>query len=224
MLAMVYSGFRSLSPAGLLIKGVELGDDCILITGGAAPLREYVRIAGGHPSACKAVKRASSWTRPHTVVRFSCGSRFADFVARNRVADGAFLPSRSARRSRGDWLGVPLGSRRSSTISAFPWAVDPRRRFSKDIFLRVVRRRATCSTSPLQVIGIGDWAWKRGQRYGSVMCDLEQRRIVALLPDREPARVEAWLSRHPKIVVISRDRGGGYGRTATRAAPGPAGR
>jgi len=51
--------------------------------------------------------------------------------------------------------------------------------------------------------------WKRGQRYGSIICDLERRCIVDLLPDREPGTVEAWLSRHPEIHVISRDRGGG---------------
>ena len=54
------------------------------------------------------------------------------------------------------------------------------------------------------------------QRYGSIICDLERRRVVDLLPDREPGTVEAWLSRHP---VISRDRGGSYGRAAARAAP-----
>ena len=71
----------------------------------------------------------------------------------------------------------------------------------------------------MRVIGIDDWAWKRGQRYGSIICDLERRRVVDLLPDREPATVEAWLSHHPEITVISRDRGGGYGQAATRAAP-----
>ena len=69
------------------------------------------------------------------------------------------------------------------------------------------------------MIGIDDWAWKRGQRYGSIICDLERRRVVDLLPDREPATVEAWLAHHPEITIISRDRGGGYGRAATRAAP-----
>jgi transposase len=71
----------------------------------------------------------------------------------------------------------------------------------------------------LHFIGIDDWAWKRGQRYGSIICDLERRRIVDLLPDREPATVEAWLSCHPEVRVISRDRGAGYGQAATRAAP-----
>jgi transposase len=71
----------------------------------------------------------------------------------------------------------------------------------------------------LSLIGIDDWAWKRGQRYGSIICDLERRCVVDLLPDREPGTVEAWLSRHPEIRVISRDRGGGYGQAANRAAP-----
>jgi len=69
------------------------------------------------------------------------------------------------------------------------------------------------------VIGIGDWGWRKGRRYGSIVCDLQRRRIVTLLADREAATVEAWLSGHPGIVVIARDRGGGYGEAASRALP-----
>lgn len=52
---------------------------------------------------------------------------------------------------------------------------------------------------------------------GTIVCDLERRRIVALLPNRETATVQAWLSEHPGIKIVSRDRGGGYGEAATRA-------
>ena len=52
------------------------------------------------------------------------------------------------------------------------------------------------------------------------MCDLERRRIVTLLPDRETATVRTWLSDHPEIRVVSRDRGGGYGEAAAKALPG----
>jgi len=51
------------------------------------------------------------------------------------------------------------------------------------------------------------------------VCDLEQRRSIDLLPDREPATIEAWLAAHPEITVVSRDRGGGYGQAVTNAAP-----
>ncbi|MEC5414427.1 ISL3 family transposase, partial [Aurantimonas sp. C2-4-R8] len=50
-------------------------------------------------------------------------------------------------------------------------------------------------------------------------CDLERRRIVKLLPDREIATVAAWMSDHPEITVVSRDRGGGYGEATARALP-----
>ena len=112
-------------------------------------------------------------------------------------------------------LGIALGGRPAASLA---------RRLmlpvSRDTLLRVVRRRAApTGSAPVTVIGIDDFAWKRGQRYGTLVCDLEQRRIVDLLPDREPATVEAWLKAHPEITSISRDRGGGYGQAATKAAP-----
>jgi transposase len=90
---------------------------------------------------------------------------------------------------------------------------------SNDTLLRVVRRRAKLPTEPLNVVGIDDWAWRRNHRYGTIVCDLERRRIVALLPDREIATVNAWLTDHQEIGVISRDRGGGYSEAASKALP-----
>jgi transposase len=90
---------------------------------------------------------------------------------------------------------------------------------SNDTLLRVVRRRTCPRTEPLTVAGIDDWAFRRNHRYGTIVCDLERRQIVALLPDREIATVQAWLSDHPGIRVVSRDRGGGYGEAAAKALP-----
>jgi transposase len=90
---------------------------------------------------------------------------------------------------------------------------------SKDTLLRVVRRRSRLPADPLRVIGIDDWAWRRNHRYASIICNMERRRIVTLLPDREPATAQAWLAAHPTIALIARDRGGGYGDAATKALP-----
>jgi transposase len=90
---------------------------------------------------------------------------------------------------------------------------------SNDTLLRVVRRRARLPSDPLKIIGIDDWAWRRNYRYGSIICDLERRRIVRLLADREPATAQAWLAGHPEIAIIARDRGGGYGEAAAKALP-----
>jgi transposase len=90
---------------------------------------------------------------------------------------------------------------------------------SKDTYLRSVRSASGPPTSAPRVIGIDDWAWRRGQRYGTVICDLERRRIIDLLPDREPATVEAWLRAQPQIEVVARDRNGGYAGAVARALP-----
>ena len=90
---------------------------------------------------------------------------------------------------------------------------------SKDTFLRSVRAASRRTPEQLRVIGIDDWAWRRGRRYGTLICDLERRRIVDIHPDREPATVEAWLDRHPGIKIVARDRDGGYGRAVSRALP-----
>src|SRR5439155_3872477 len=50
-------------------------------------------------------------------------------------------------------------------------------------------------------------------------CDLERRKTIALLPDREPATAQGWLSDQPQIEVVARDRGGGYALAAARALP-----
>jgi transposase len=90
---------------------------------------------------------------------------------------------------------------------------------SKDTLLRVVRRRGGARFVPPKVVGIDDWAWRRNQRYGTIICDLERRKTIALLPDREPATVGAWLSDQPQICIVARDRGGGYALAAAKALP-----
>ena len=91
---------------------------------------------------------------------------------------------------------------------------------SNDTLLRVVRRRGSPRFVPPTVIGIDDWAWRRrNQRYGTIICDLERRKTIALLPDREPATAEAWLSGQQQISIVARDRGGGYALAAAKALP-----
>ena len=111
-------------------------------------------------------------------------------------------------------LGLALGGR--------PAAMLAKRLMlpvSNDTLLRVVRRRSRPPPDPLRVGGIDDWAWRRNYRYASIICNLERRRIVTLLPDRESATAQAWFANHPTIGIIARDRGGGYGEAAAKALP-----
>jgi len=134
-----------------------------------------------------------------------------------RFAEGVLAPS-ARRTARLDaivhHLGLALGGR-----PAADFAKRLMLPVSKDTLLRVVRRRSRPPADPLRVIGIDDWAWRRNHRYASIICNLERRRIVTLLPDREPATAQAWLAAHPTIAIVARDRGGGYGEATARALP-----
>jgi transposase len=85
--------------------------------------------------------------------------------------------------------------------------------------LRLVRDVPVPPVGLPRIVGIDDWAWRRGSHYGTIICDLEQHRPVDLLPDRAPDTIAAWLQAHPGIIAIGRDRGDPYIEGATRGAP-----
>src|SRR3954449_10736646 len=91
---------------------------------------------------------------------------------------------------------------------------------SPDTLLRRVKRRKNEPAEPPRVVGIDDWAWRKGQRYGPIVVDLERRDVIDLLPDRDADTVAAWLKAHPGIEVVSRDRSATYAEAATQGAPG----
>jgi transposase len=67
-------------------------------------------------------------------------------------------------------------------------------------------------------VGIDDWAWRKGQCYGTIVVDLERSDVIDLLPDREADTVAGWLKEHPGIEVVSRDRSATYAEAATEGA------
>lgn len=86
----------------------------------------------------------------------------------------------------------------------------------------LLRHIRACTYTPpevVKIVGIDDWAWKKGQTYGTILVDLERHCPIELLPDRSVETVEAWLRIHPEVEIISRDRGGDYAAAARKGAP-----
>lgn len=90
---------------------------------------------------------------------------------------------------------------------------------SPSTLLRHLMSLAAVPLPPVRVLGVDDWSWKKGRRYGTILVDLERRKIIDLLPDRTSATFAAWLRQHPEVDVISRDRGTDYAAAAREAAP-----
>jgi transposase len=107
-------------------------------------------------------------------------------------------------------LGGEAGSRLTARL-AMP--------VSGDTLLRMVRAAALPPPAPARIIAIDDWAWRRGQRYGTIICDLERRRVIDLLPERSAEAVAAWLRQHQEIEVVARDRAGAYAEGVRQGAP-----
>ena len=85
--------------------------------------------------------------------------------------------------------------------------------------LRIVRSDPTPVPTHVRVLGVDDWAIRKGRTYGTILVDLERRRPIDLLADRSAATLVAWLQSHPEVEIISRDRSTEYARGASEGAP-----
>jgi transposase len=90
---------------------------------------------------------------------------------------------------------------------------------SPDTVLRRLKVGPSLEVRGARILGVDDWAWRKGQNYGTILVDLESHAPIDLLPDRSADSLATGLQSHPGAEVISRDRGGIYADGAARGAP-----
>lgn len=152
-----------------------------------------------------------------TVRRFFCGNG----QCRRRTFAEPFpdlLHHRSRRTER-------LGQQQLSV--AFAVSAEQGRRLlrllampiSGDTLIQDIRRAPDMAVATPRVLGIDDWARRRGHTYGTLLVDLESGRPVDLLDSRQVEAVSGWLLAHPSVEIVSRDRGKEYVSAVTTALP-----
>jgi transposase len=92
---------------------------------------------------------------------------------------------------------------------------------SADTLLRRIKQDTTVAQpAPVpRVVGVDDWAIRKGRTYGTIVVDLERGKVLELLPGRDGETLKTWLSQHPQVEIVSRDRWACYADAAKEAAP-----
>ncbi len=212
--------------AGLVVEQVRLCDEIVHLTVRCEAPGANCAVCGAWSEAFHSSYERSIGDLPIAgrravidlrVRRFRCYQ--PECPRKTFVEQAPILAERYAHRTRRlrsllEDIGLALGGRpgsRHCTRLAIPT--------SRTTLLRMVRALPERSISTPTVLGVDEFALRRGRRYGTILVDAEAHRIVDLLEDPSADALVDWLGNHPGAQVICRDRDGVYASAARRGAP-----
>ncbi len=162
------------------------------------------------------------WADRAARIRLRVRRFFCDQLACARTTFTERLPAlvapyaRRTRRLAGALadVGLALGGQAGARLAAKQHVPT-----SRNTLLRLIRQVPTPTADPPRVVGLDDWAKRKGHSYGTIVVDLETHQTLDLLEDRLAETVETWLGGQPTVEVISRDRAEAYAAGAKAGAP-----
>jgi transposase len=151
------------------------------------------------------------------VRRFFCDNKVCPrkiFAERLGASIAAYARQTARLKTRLQQLAFRLGGE-AGTRTAVEWHLEA----SSTLLLRLIRATDLPTDPQPRVLGVDDWAKRKGQTYGTILVDLEQRRPIELLPECTAEALAEWLKAHPGVEIISRDRATVYAQGASEGAP-----
>ena len=152
-----------------------------------------------------------------TVRKFSCRNRFCERkVFAERFADFVEPRARMTIRHSQQITSIGLStSGKGGTRLAARLGIQT----TRPTILRHIMALPDHFPEVILFLGIDDFSFRRGCRFGTILVNLENRRVVDLLADREVETSTAWMRQQSDLMVVSRDRGGTYASAAAQGAP-----
>jgi len=194
-------------PEGMEVRSFNVADQEITLTLISTQQRPCCPLCGNSASRVHSHYRRKFFCDEKTCVRKIFTERLVPFIQPwARVTTRFFQAMGDIGLATSGMLGARLGDRLGMPAS---WMT----------ILRRVMARPEASVDQVVQLGIDDFSFRRGRKFGTILVDMQSHRVIDLLADREAETAAAWMRAHPEIHLVSRDRGGDYASAATAGAP-----